>query len=768
MSALALLLSLVLAGPAQDDRVVAALERAGDNRSEIAAALERVPIGQREGMRWLVEHMPANDLRSLDAEFLLENCDLAYRAWREAPWRETVSEEVFFDAVLPYASINERRERWRAEFHERLGPLVAEAESPAEAAAILNNEIFDLLGVKYSTKRPKADQSPLESIDAGLASCTGLTVMLIDACRSVGVPARFVGTPLWSDGSGNHSWVEVWDEGWHFTGAAEPTGMELDRGWFAGRAATARSDDPRHAIYATTWRLTPLHFPMVWAAGDQSVRAVDVTSRYTTSVSSVPEGMVRVRFRVRDATTGERCAAELRVTNGEGGEVFAGTSNDERFDGNDHLTAALPLGAQLAVVAELGDHRAQLELEVERDEQLVELTLAAAPNMDSSEALEALREHLEVEGTLDGVGAQPFARVPLTAGDVAAAEELLWSVHVEHVYLEREAEFESRKLTLGDKVLPFWYEVFGDKPEGGRSLFLSMHGGGGAPPTVNDQQWHNQKGLYAPAEGVYLAPRAATDTWNLWHQAHIDVFFDRLIADLQVFEEIDTDRVYLLGYSAGGDGVFQLAPRMADRFAAAAMMAGHPNETQPDGLRNLPFTLHMGGKDSAYDRNAIAGQWKEKLAALRAGDPDGYEHWVEIYADKGHWMDGRDEEALPWMAAFTRNLRPERIVWLQDDVTHARFYWLAVDEPRARSRVVVEREGQTIRVIESGELASLRFRLDDVMFDLEQEVVVRAGEQELFRGVVPRTIEVLARTLTEREDRRALFPAELVCELREK
>ena len=39
-----------------------------------------------------------------------------------------------------------------------------------------------------------------------------------------------------------------------------------------------------------------------------------------------------------------------------------------------------------------------------------------------------------------------------------------------------------------------------------------------------------------------------------------------------VFEDVDPNRVYLLGYSAGGDGVYQLAPRMADRFAAASMM----------------------------------------------------------------------------------------------------------------------------------------------------------------------------------------------------
>ncbi|MFM8642358.1 MAG: polyhydroxyalkanoate depolymerase, partial [Phycisphaerales bacterium] len=110
-----------------------------------------------------------------------------------------------------------------------------------------------------------------------------------------------------------------------------------------------------------------------------------------------------------------------------------------------------------------------------------------------------------------------------------------------------------------------------------------------APAPVNDAQWENQKRLYSPPEGVYVAPRAPTNEWNLWHQGHVDALFDRLIENLVMCERVDPDRIYLMGYSAGGDGVYQLAPRMADRFAAAAMMAGHPNEAVPDGLRNLPF-----------------------------------------------------------------------------------------------------------------------------------------------------------------------------------
>ncbi len=758
------------------DELTAALKRSGDNRAQLEESLEEVPDDQRVGMKWLITHMPEEDLKALTAEFLLENVTLAYRAWREAPWHEHVDEALFFDSILPYANVSEKRDRWRPLYSEELKPVVAEAKSPGEAAAILNNEIWKRYGVKYSTKRKKADQSPTESMESGMASCTGLSIMLIDACRAVGVPARFVGTPLWSDGSGNHSWVEVWDDGWHFTGAAEPSGMELDRAWFLGRASSADRDDLQHAIYAVTWRKTPLTFPMVWRTGDPSYHAVNVTDRYTAAATPVPEGQVRVRFRAVDEDTGERCAALIEVHSPEGERLFEGVSNDSRFDANDHLTAHLTAGQNVQVSATFGPLGALYKFTVERDEALITLQLSEdfVPIQlgDQLPALGAISyalfpkfdRHLTDHG-LDGLAGKHWASVPLTADIAAEVGNRLREIHAEEIRAERAAELEARVLEIGELKMPFWYKTFGRKPTDGRSLFISMHGGGGAPKRVNDQQYENQKRLYEPEEGIYLVPRAPTDTWNLWHQGHIDGFYDRLIEDLVVLEEVDPDRVYIMGYSAGGDGVFQLAPRYADRLAAAAMMAGHPNETQPDGLRNIGFTLHMGGKDSAYKRNEIGRQWKEKLAKLKESDPDGYEHLVEIHEDKGHWMDREDAVAVPWMAKFTRNLRPTRVVWLQDDVTHARFYWLAVEEPKARQRVVVERRGQTIEILEADGLEELIIRLDDSMLNLDREVIVEHGERELFRGVLPRTVAVMARTLAERGDPKGIFCSEVVVSL---
>ena len=48
------------------------------------------------------------------------------------------------------------------------------------------------------------------------------------------------------------------------------------------------------------------------------------------------------------------------------------------------------------------------------------------------------------------------------------------------------------------------------------------------------------------------------------------------------------------------------------------MSAGHPNASSPLNLYNLPFAIHVGGNDTAYDRNLKAAEWGMKLEQLRS------------------------------------------------------------------------------------------------------------------------------------------------------
>lgn len=347
-----------------------------------------------------------------------------------------------------------------------------------------------------------------------------------------------------------------------------------------------------------------------------------------------------------------------------------------------------------------------------------------------------------------------------TAAEAAVQTE--WRARLAQLQTERAVEMSNRVIELKGKSMRWEERVFGDAPTNGRSLWISMHGGGGAPKAVNDSQWRNQVGLYKPAEGIYVVPRAPTDTWNLWHEAHIDPMFDRLIEDYVVLRGVNPDRVYVMGYSAGGDGVWQLAPRMADRWAAAAMMAGHPNDASLLPLRNLPFALFVGGNDAAYNRNKIVAERAEKIAELQIQDPGGYEHLARVYPGLPHWMNLKDAEALPWMAKHMRQAWPKKIVWVQDDVTHPRFYWLAVppEEAKRKRAITAEADGQTIRL--TGDVPQgLTLRLSDVLLNLDQPVRVLVTNREVFNAKSPRRVEVMRASLQERADPKSAATAEV-------
>lgn len=627
-------LLVALLAPTQNDTTVWA-EFLAEARSELGEE-------GAEAAAFLAAHRPERDAGIKDSELLLDNLRLALEARASSPWGSSISDELFFNDVLPYAVLDETRENWRPRLRQLTLPIVKDARTLEEAALAINAKLFKEINVHYNKGRKKPNASPSESIREGRATCTGLTILAVDACRSVGIPARAAGVARWHDDRGNHTWAEIWDgERWRFFGADEYDPKGLDRGWFvrdASQATPASESDVNHAVWASSWKATGNYFPLVWNRRYRGVHGVEVTERYASPQES-------------DVAT---------------------------------------LGLEGEALGE------------EASERLI---------------------------------------------------QELWQAKQAELTEQLSTELEAQAFRHGDFELRIKERKFGEEPPGGHSLWISMHGGGGTAPEVNDRQWENQIRLYEPAEGYYVAPRAPTNSWDLWHKPHVDDLFDRMIQAYVACRGVNPDRVYLMGYSAGGDGVYRLAPRMADRYAAAAMMAGHPAGIKPDSLRNLPFALYMGAEDGAYNRNRNAARWRVALAQLRANDPEGYDHRVMIYPGKGHWMDGEDKEALPWMARRTRNVWPKRVVWIQDHVSHSRFYWLEVDPAEAKKgqRITAAAHGQTIELTTETDtkhpVKAVTLHLTDRLVDLDHPITVTWNGTQIFQGPVPRTRQGIERSL---------------------
>lgn len=393
--------------------------------------------------------------------------------------------------------------------------------------------------------------------------------------------------------------------------------------------------------------------------------------------------------------------------------------------------------------------------------------LAAIPSASRAAPLDDLRNWLDTPpASRPPLSRQAFASEPLGKEDARQARDWILKDREDSLKTAWSAEWQGGQFRAGTKVMKFQYRTFGTAPAGGRSLYISLHGGGASTtPALNDEQWQNQIVLYRPAEGIYLAPRAPTDTWDLWHQSHIDSLFDRIIQAARIYLGVDRNKVYVMGYSAGGDGVYQLAPRMADRWAAAAMMAGHPNDASPLSLRNIGFSIQVGAQDAAYERNTVGRQWNLKLDSLATQDPGGYVHHA-AFPNTGHWMNQLDTVAVPWMARFTRNPVPKTVVWKQDDVLHGRLYWLSAPAGKARAGALVAArvEGQEIRVTEATGAGPVTVDLNDDMLDLDANITLTWLGTRVFQGRVNRTVLNLWETLRERGDAGLAFSARIPLE----
>lgn len=242
--------------------------------AELEALVENTPVEQQREMAFLLKNMPEFDREAMDLELLKENVEYAHLAREKYAWAKQLPEDVYLHDVLPYHVVDEVRDSWRKELYEMFSPAVDTCRTMYDAVCAVNANIPRLTGVDYNTKREKTNQSPRESMRQGMASCTGLAILLVDAYRAVGIPARFAGTASWHDNRGNHSWTEVWLDGqWRVTEYYFPS--KLDHLWFMPDAAKANAEERTYAIYATRFGKADDWFPMVWADGDVEGRPIE-------------------------------------------------------------------------------------------------------------------------------------------------------------------------------------------------------------------------------------------------------------------------------------------------------------------------------------------------------------------------------------------------------------------------------------------------------------------------------------------------------------
>lgn len=398
----------------------------------------------------------------------------------------------------------------------------------------------------------------------------------------------------------------------------------------------------------------------------------------------------------------------------------------------------------------------------------------------------------------------------IAIGQFEEIKAVLWQTYADETRgnPRRRQEQAQEAIRYNGKTMHYVSKRVGERPTRGYPLYIALHGGGGAPARVNDSQWKHMQEYYfaGMTNGIYLAPRGVNDAWNLHWVDESFACYDRLIENMIAFGQVDPNRIYLMGYSAGGDAAYQVPARAPDRWAAVAMSAGHPNGVSPDNYASLAFLIQVGERDAAYQRNQVAAAYGVKLDRLAAANPGLYEHDTfihvgrphgfmdrapygqpqRVYADAAAWLaqgsaaatTNRNCNSIHWLRDHVRDPLPRKLIW--DAKTAAKrsgaqeqgfwpttekgrlHYWLGLDRydkdvELERGRLVVELDAaaNAIRVAEIGNY--VRFYLSPAMLDLSRAVTVHVEGQSV-TATPTATLGVMVRSLLDRGDPSYLFP----------
>ena len=194
-----------------------------------------------------------------------------------AQWGQNIPQEIRESYLEPNQVLSETPCDWRQKVQGIFAPAVKHCTTAREAVMHIAANMSALTGTYYSAKRRKQDMNALEALEEKQISCTGQTILMVCAFRSIGIPARAVGIPTWNHVRGNHTWPEVWLDGeWQMIEFNE---KDFNTGWVMENIGMLDASNIWQRIVAQNPK-----GDMIFPVGDMlrnNIAAEDVTERYT-------------------------------------------------------------------------------------------------------------------------------------------------------------------------------------------------------------------------------------------------------------------------------------------------------------------------------------------------------------------------------------------------------------------------------------------------------------------------------------------------------
>ena len=213
-------------------------EKLGADREPLKTICEKLDGCGRElglAMKYLYVTAPYSDLVNYTFEEIQDFASHGLFLYNTLDRVKELPEEMFLNYILDHRVNEEEVLPCRSFFWNELKDRI-EGKNAKDAAIEVNYWCAE------EATYHSGDDRTLPALTVyrrGYGRCGEESVFLVNALRSVGIPARQVYVPRWSHCDDNHAWVELWCDGkWYFTGACEPL-MILNKGWFTNASSRA-------------------------------------------------------------------------------------------------------------------------------------------------------------------------------------------------------------------------------------------------------------------------------------------------------------------------------------------------------------------------------------------------------------------------------------------------------------------------------------------------------------------------------------------------
>ncbi|MDR3748416.1 MAG: alpha/beta hydrolase-fold protein [Acidobacteriota bacterium] len=252
------------------------------------------------------------------------------------------------------------------------------------------------------------------------------------------------------------------------------------------------------------------------------------------------------------------------------------------------------------------------------------------------------------------------------------------------------------------------------------------------------------------AHSGYIAiyPQAGGDMW--WEQRPTAMVYQLLLEVLRSYN-VDTNRVYLAGFSNGGTGALYYATLWPERFAAVASLMGAgmhspSGETLPlKSVLNVPFLFLHGDKDALIPPSASVNTYDELRDMHPRITPE-----LQILKDRGHeiTLASDDGFTMPFLQRFQREPFPRNVAMKITTLSYPRRYWLEVLE---KDNGPAEVEGRILadNVVElkTKNVRKLRLLLQPELVSGSGPVRVRVNGREVATHELRNNCELFAQSV---------------------